>query len=97
MSSLQIYNPAAQALPRNKSVNATRVPSLDGKTIGLYDNCKPGGDVAQRRLTEKLTAKFPGIEIRRYTGNIGGRSTLNAAGAKAIVEACDAVVGIRGD
>ena len=97
MASLHVYNPVAQTAGRSNVHAAARVADLRGKTVGLYDNCKPGGDVAQRRLVEKLGARFKGVEFQRFSGNIGGRSTLNAIGAQSIAAVCDAVIGIRGD
>ena len=97
MVGLQVMNPAAQKTAKNKFRAAPRVADLRGKTIGLYDNCKPGGEVAQQRVTELLGARFEGIQFKRYSGTIGGRSTLTAQGAKSIAVECDAVIGIRGD
>ena len=97
MASLQVMNPVAQSADKNKFHAAARAPDLRGKKIGLYDNCKPGGDVAQQRLTEQLGARFEGLQFQRYSGSIGGRSTLSAQGAQAIAEECDAVISIRGD
>ena len=97
MATLQVYNPAAQTAGKNSAQAAARVVDLRGKMIGLYDNCKPGGEVAQQRLIEKLGSRFEGLKFQRFSGNIGGRSTLNAKGAQSIAEVCDAVIGIRGD
>ena len=97
MVSLQVLNPVAQRAGKAKFQAAARTPDLTGRRIGLYDNGKPGGGVVQERLIERLGARFEGLEFRRYSGTIGGRSTLTAKGAQAIAEGCDAVIGIRGD
>jgi hypothetical protein len=97
MASLQVYNPVAQAAGKNRVRAAARVADLRGKTVGLYDNCKPGGVAAQQRLEHAMAARFEGVKFLRFSGNIGGRSTLNAKGAQSIAEACEAVIGIRGD
>ncbi len=97
MVGLQILNPEAQKADKNKFHAARRTPDLRGKKIGLYDNSKPGGGVAQQRLAEQLGARFEGMQFLRYSGTIGGRSTLTAKGAEVIARECDAVIGIRGD
>ncbi len=97
MVGLQILNPAAQRAAKNKFRAAAGVPDLRGKMMGLYDNCKPGGELAQQRLSEQLGARFEGLQFQRYSGTIGGRSTLTAQGAQVIARECDAVIGIRGD
>ena len=97
MVGLQIMNPAAQKTAKNRFRAAPQVADLSGKTVGLYDNCKPGGEVAQQRVSEQLAARYGAIQFKRYSGTIGGRSTLTAQGAKAIAAECDAVIGIRGD
>ena len=43
---------------------AERLPSLDGKTIGLLDITKPRGDVFLDRLSELLTER--GATVTRY-------------------------------
>lgn len=97
MAGLQVLNPEAQKADKNRFHGAKRVSNLVGKTIGLYDNGKPGGEVAQQRLAEQLAARIEGLRFLRYSGSMGGRSTLTAKGAETITKECDAVIGIRGD
>lgn len=97
MVRLPVLNPVAQSAGNNRFHAAKRPADLRRKKIGLYDNSKPRGDVAQQRLIEVLGARCEGVEFRRYNGSIGGRSTLTAKGAAAIVKDCDAVIGIRAD
>ncbi len=97
MINLEVLNPVAQSAGKNKFHAAKRVADLRGKKIGLYDNSKPGGEVAQRRLVEQLSAKFEGVEFRRYTGSMGGRSTLTPRDAEKIAAECNVVIGIRAD
>ena len=94
MATLEVLNPVAQSAAR-KVQPAKRVPDLRGKTIGLCDNNRPKGEVAQRRLVERLAAKFEGAQLRCYAGSMP--STLSEQGAKAIADECDVVIGIRGD
>jgi hypothetical protein len=95
MVSLQVLNPVAQSDGKNRFHAARRVLDLHGKQIGLYDNGKSGGAVAQQRLIERLGARFQG-NVQRYSGSVGGRK-LTAQGAQTIAKDCDAVIGIRGD
>jgi len=97
MFGLNVLVPVAKRADKNRFRPADRVPDLRGKTVGLYDNCKPGGGVAQDRLASRLAARYEGITFSRLTGTMGGRSTLTADAAREIVDACDAVIGIRAD
>jgi hypothetical protein len=94
MVSLQVLHPVAQSAAKKFHL-AKRVPDLRGKKIGLCDNSRPKGEVAQQRLIEQLGARFEGLEFRRYSGSMP--STLTEQGAQAIAKECDAVIGIRGD
>ena len=97
MVSLNVLIPVAQKANKTKFHAAKRISQLRGKKIGLYDNCKPGGEVAQQRLIEQLGSRFDGLQFLRFSGSIGGRSTLTAKGAVDIAKECDAVIGIRAD
>jgi hypothetical protein len=97
MAMIEILSPVARTAGKNSFHPAKRLQNLSGKKIGLYDNGKPGGDVVQRRLVERLSARFESLQFPRYTGSIGGRATLTAEGAQAIAKESSAVIGIRGD
>ena len=43
---------------------AQRLPSLDGKTVGLLDISKPRGDIFLNRLEERLRER--GLGVERY-------------------------------
>lgn len=45
---------------------APRLNSLEGKTIGLYWNGKPGGDYFFNRLAELLQQRFPTAKIVKF-------------------------------
>lgn len=50
-----------------KSVDpAPRVDSLEGKTIGLYWNSKPGGDQFLNRLAELIQEKYPTARVIKF-------------------------------
>jgi hypothetical protein len=44
---------------------AKRIPDFNGKTVGLFWNGKPNGDVFLNEVADALTAKFPGVKIVR--------------------------------
>ena len=60
---LQIMSPAAARVDF-KVAPATRLDTLNGKTIGLYNNMTGGAEVAVNRVAEHLSQRFPGCEVR---------------------------------
>ena len=69
---LQVLNPVAQKAEKKKGArSAPRLPTLEGKRIGLYWNLKPGGDAALRRTGELLAARYAGVETKIYMGSVG--------------------------
>ncbi len=96
---VQIMSPAAArvdfAVPP-----APRLSSLDGKTIGLYNNMTGGADVAVERLATHLSQRYPNITFERYGGVVRpGRPTLSRGNhiddeeAAHIAAEVDAVIG----
>ena len=55
---LQIMSPAADRVDF-KVPPAPRLETLEGKTIGLYNNMTGGADVAVDRVAEHLSQRFP--------------------------------------
>ncbi len=49
----------------NNSNRPIDIPDLNGKTIGLFWNGKPNGDVFLNRLAERLKAGFNGLTVVR--------------------------------
>ncbi len=96
MAKLEVLNPVAQTSAA-KFPLASRVSSLNGKVIGLYDNRKPSSDVALRRLTEQLGRQFQGVQFRRYVGSMGGRAVATSQDAERMAKECNVVIGIRAD
>jgi hypothetical protein len=45
---------------------AARIPSLEGKTIGLKWNMKPGGNIFLDRVAELLKEKIPSAKIIKF-------------------------------
>ena len=96
---LQIMSPAADSV-NFKVPPAPRLASLEGKTIGLYNNLTGGGDIAVERVAEHLSRRYPNVKFERYGGNLRpgrpalGRAThIDAEEADRIAREVDAVIG----
>src|SRR5262245_36669222 len=96
---VQIMCPAAQTADC-KVTPAPRQTSLEGKTIGLYNNMTGGADVAVERVAEHLSHRYPGVKFERYGGDLRpGRPALSrgthidAEEAARIAAEVDAVIG----
>ena len=96
---VQIMSPAADRVDF-KVPPAPRLTSLEGKTIGLYNNMTGGADVAVERVAEHLSRRYPGIRFERYGGDLRpGRPALSRGNhideeeAARIATEVDAVIG----
>jgi hypothetical protein len=96
---VQIMSPAAHRADF-KVPPAPRLASLEGKTIGLYNNMTGGADIAVERVAEHLSRQYPNITFERYGGDLRpGRPALSrgnpidAEEAARIVAEVDAVIG----
>jgi len=79
---------------------APRLTSLEGKTIGLYNNMTGGADVAVERVAEHLSQRYPGVKFERYGGDLRpGRPAhsrgnhIDAEEGARMAEEVDAVIG----
>lgn len=94
---LHVMNPVAKKV-EEKSLAAPRLPTLDGKLIGLYWNYKAGGDAALRRTDELLKARYPGVTTKMYVGSLGGSNHfLTTDDANRIAKECAGMIGTTGD
>ena len=59
---IEILNPVGEQEESNLKL-ATRLDSLEGKSIGLLDNLKPNASVITARAGQKLVEKFPSLKI----------------------------------
>ena len=76
---VQIMSPAADRVDF-KVPPAPRLASLEGKTIGLYNNMTGGADIAVERVAEHLSRRYPGVKFERYGGDLRpGRPALSRA------------------
>ncbi len=74
---LQIMSPAAARVDF-KVPPAARLDTLEGKTIGLYNNMTGGADVAVNRVAEHLSRRFSNVRFESYGGNLrNGRPALS--------------------
>lgn len=96
---LQIMSPAAARVDF-KVPPAARLDTLEGKTIGLYNNMTGGADVAVNRVAEHIGRRFPNVRFESYGGNLrDGRPALSRgvhiddAEAGRIATEVDAMVG----
>ena len=65
---LQIMSPAAARVDF-KVPPAPRLDTLEGKTIGLYNNMTGGADVAVNRVAERLSRRFSNVNFESYGGS----------------------------
>ena len=96
---LQIMSPAADRVDF-KVPPAPRLTSLEGKTIGLYNNMTGGADIAVERVAERISQRFPNVKFERYGGDLRpGRPALSrgnhidAEEAARITTEVDAMIG----
>jgi hypothetical protein len=61
----ELVNPAGVIKVKPIEV-APRISSLDGKTIGLKWNMKPGGNIFLDRIADLLKEKFPTAKIIKF-------------------------------
>ena len=96
---LQIMSPAADRVDF-KVPPAPRLASLEGKTIGLYNNMTGGADIAVEHVAEHISQRFSSVKFERYGGNLRpGRPALSRANhidaekAARIAAEVDAMIG----
>jgi hypothetical protein len=96
---VQIMSPAADRVDF-KVPPAPRLASLEGKTIGLYNNMTGGADIAVDRVAEHLSRRYPQVKFERYGGDLRpGRPALSRGNhideeeAALIAAEVDAVIG----
>ncbi len=96
---LQIMSPAAERVDF-KVPPAPRLGSLEGKTIGLYNNMTGGADVAVELAAERISQRYPNVKFERYGGDLRpGRPALSRGNqidedeASRIAKEVDAMIG----
>lgn len=56
---MSLVTPGSETEDTERKPLAARVDSLEGKTIGLYDNGKPAGEPLLTAVQEKLSERYP--------------------------------------
>jgi hypothetical protein len=62
-SKLRLINPIGVPQKGGEITLAKRLPSLEGKTIGLIDNMKPNVGPFLDRIKERITEQFPSVNF----------------------------------
>ena len=97
MVNLEVLNPVADK-PKRKFELAPRLSGLSGKTIGLFWNAKPGGNIIHERTAQLLSQKIEGIRLKTYNA-VGsmGHACASTEDLEKMSKECDAVIGTSAD
>jgi len=68
MVKLDVLNPRGKIEAVPATSPSPRIAALDGKTIGLYSNSKPGMDNFYTVFEELLKAKYPTVKVKSMSG-----------------------------
>ena len=90
---LELMNPRGKIEVTPATSPSPRLDSLDGKTVGLYSNSKPGMDNFYTAIEELLRERYPDIKINRLTGAFEIRDD----DAKDFISGIDAFIYAVGD
>jgi hypothetical protein len=93
MHSIFVYDPTAEE-DKSQSKLAARLPSLDGKVIGLLDNTKDLVGVLLDEVRQQLQKDFPQARFRNFR-----KESVSGIKPDLLEQAltCDAIVGAVGD
>ena len=88
-----VYEPVAEA-GKNQDALAQRLPTLDGKVVGLLNNTKDLVDVLLGEVQGLLQKDFPGARFRSFR-----KESVSGAAPEMLEQlaTCDAVVTAVGD
>ena len=97
MVNLEVLNPVAEK-PERKFELVPRLSDLSGKTLGLYWNAKPGGNIIREHTAQLLSQKVRGIRLIEYTPP-GSSGTVHASSQilDTMAKECDAIIGTTAD
>jgi hypothetical protein len=68
MIELEVLNPRGKIEPVPASSPSPRIVDIDGKTVGLYSNSKPGMDNFYTVFEELLKEKYPTVKVKSMSG-----------------------------
>jgi hypothetical protein len=88
-----VYEPHAEESTEQQQV-AARLPTLDGKVIGLLDNTKDLADELLEEVKKLLVQEFPRADFRYFR-----KKSVSGAAPEMLreLESCDAIVTALGD
>ncbi len=88
-----VYVPAAEEA-KDQDALARRLPTLDGKVVGLLDNTKDLSDTLLGEVQKLLQKDFPQAEFRYFR-----KESVNRVAPELLekVATCDAVITAVGD
>jgi hypothetical protein len=86
-----LVNPLDET-PRTSAKPAPRLTSLSGKTIGLLDISKPGGNIFLDHLERLLKQRYGVAEVVRAMKPTFTKPAPDAVIAKFVDAKCDAVI-----
>jgi hypothetical protein len=89
----QVLNPRGKIEAIPVSSPQPRVTDLNGKTVGLYSNSKPGMDNLYTVFEELLKQKYPDIKVK----NMAGAFLIRDEDADALAKEIDAFIYGVGD
>ena len=90
---MEVLNPRGKIEAVPASSPSPRLTALDGKTIGLYSNSKPGMDNFYIVFEELLKKKYPTVKVK----SMRGAFLIRDDDAKTMAKEADAFVYGVGD
>jgi hypothetical protein len=90
---LEVLNPRGKIEAVPASSPSPRLAGLDGKTIGLYSNSKPGMDNFYTVFEELLKQQYPSVKVK----SMRGAFLIRDDDAKTLADEVDAFVYGVGD
>ena len=90
---IRLYDPTAEEGSANDAL-ALRIPTLDGKVVGLLDNTKDLVDVMLDEVQALLKKDYPQSEFRYFR-----KQSVSGATPEMLeqIASCDAVIAAVGD
>ena len=94
---LELLVPEAPGMVVKGTVTSS-LETLEGKSIGLFWNGKPNGDVFLKKAGELLKTRFKNIKLIEYMpGKVDSTSGANPANLRKVAQECDLVLLSLGD
>lgn len=98
---MELLDPSSESDASARMALSPRIDSLEGKTIGLYDNGKVTGEPVLDVVEERLSERYPDATFERYAL---GKNAINEAKDPDVLAAItdwaaamDACIGAYGD